>query len=89
MISNNATNSVASINRASSLITTLTTYMMTATEKDSSGNNIGHAGDTFLILISDWCTNQDSFNCNIVAGTKSTVQFTYAEITDNGDETYN
>ena len=72
-----------------SSITAFTTYTLTVTAKDSSGNNIGHGGDTFLVEITNKWTLDSNKIWKIVAGSKQTLSSPiYGTFTDNGDGTY-
>ena len=84
-----AANWVVSGTGIASAITALTTYMVTVTARDSSNNNIGHGGDTFLIQISNKWTMSNAYNWDVVSGATNTVSnMIYEKMTDNGDGTY-
>ena len=84
-----ASASVISGTGVASSINALTTYSVTVTAKDSSGNNIGHGGDIFLIQITNHCTLSGEFTWNVVSGARSTISSQiYEKMTDNGDGTY-
>ena len=59
------------------------------TAKDSSGNNIGHGGDLFLIKITNKWVQTSDHSWNVATGTRTTIPSTiYVAMTDNGDGTY-
>ena len=84
-----ASASVISGTGVSSSIFAPATYTVTVTAKDSSGNNIGHGGDLFLIQITNHCTLSVEFIWNAVSGARSTISSQiYEKMIDNGDGTY-
>ena len=81
--------SVVSGTGISGNIVAFTTYTITVTAKDSSGNNIGHGGDQFFVEIYNKWTVDSNLNCNAVAGAKQTLSTPIkGTMADNGDGTY-
>ena len=87
--STSASASIVSGTGVASNIYAFTTYTITVTAKDSSGNNKGTGGRIFLIQISNKWTMVDAYNWNVDSGAKQTIShLIYEKMTDNGDGTY-
>ena len=84
-----ASHSVVSGTGVSGNIVAFTTYSVMVTAKDSSGNNIGHGGDTFFIEIYNHWTLDSDLKWNEVSGAKHTLSSSIKGVMlDNGDGTY-
>ena len=81
--------SVVSGTGISGNIIAFTTYSVLVTAKDSSGNNIGHGGDSFYVEIYNKWTVDSNMNWNTDAGARQTLTTPIkGAMTDNGDGTY-